>query len=59
MGFPILPLDPSGRQIGHFRDLKLVVILKASFQNWLVSRVSVAGSMCRITSVMLVALLYF
>ena len=35
---PILPLDPSGRQIGHFRDLELPVILKASFQNWLVSR---------------------
>ena len=38
VGAPILPLDPSGRQIGHFRDLKLAAILKASFQNWLVSR---------------------
>ena len=59
VGAPILPLDPSGRQIGHFRDLKLAVILKASFQNWLVSRVSVAGSMCQIIPVRLVRLLYF
>ena len=34
---PILPLDPSGRQIGHLRDLKLAMILKASFQNWFLS----------------------
>ena len=59
VGPPILPLDPSGRQIGHFRDLKLAVILKASFQNWLVSRISVAGSMCQIIPVRLVRLLYF
>ena len=38
LGAPILPLDPSGRQIGHFRDLKVSMILNASFQNWLVSR---------------------
>ena len=38
VGSPILPLDPSGRQIGHFRDLKVSMILKASFQNWLGSR---------------------
>ena len=59
MGAPILPLDPSGRQIGHFRDLKLAAILKASFQNWLVSRILVAGSMCQIIPVRLVRLLYF
>ena len=59
LGSPILPLDPSGRQIGHFRDLKLAVILKASFQNWLVSRILVAGSMCQIIPVRLVRLLYF
>ena len=59
MGSPILPLDPSGRQIGHFRDLKLAVILKASFQNWLVSRILVVGSMCQIIPVRLVRLLYF
>ena len=35
------------------------MILKASFQNWLVSRVSVAGSMCQIIPVRLVRLLYF
>ena len=58
-GSPILPLDPSGRQIGHFRDLKLAMILKASFQNWLVSRILVAGSMCQIIPVRLVRLLYF
>ena len=28
----------SGRQIGDFRDLKVSMILKASFQNCLVSR---------------------
>ena len=38
LGAPILPLDPSGRQIGNFRDLKVSMILNASFQNWLVSR---------------------
>ena len=59
VGSPILPLDPSGRQIGHFRNLKLAVILKASFQNWLVSRMLVAGSMCQIIPVRLVRLLYF
>ncbi len=59
VGSPILPLDPSGRQIGHFRDLKLAVILKASFQNWLVSRILVVGSMCQIIPVRLVRLLYF
>ena len=37
-GSPILPLDHSGRQIDHFRDLKVSMILNASFQNWLVSR---------------------
>ena len=52
-------MDPSGRQIGHFRDLKLAVILKASFQNWLVSRILVVGSMCQIIPVWLVRLLYF
>ena len=54
LGAPILPLDPSGRQIGHFRDLKLAAILKASFQNWFLSRILVAGSMCQIIPVMLV-----
>ena len=38
LGSPILPLDPPAERIGHFRDLKLAMILKASFQNWLVSR---------------------
>ena len=56
---PIIPLDPSGRQIGHFRDLKFAMILNASFQNWLVSRVAVAGSMCQIIPVSLMRLLYF
>ena len=59
VGPPILPLEPSGRQIGHFRDLKVSIILKASFQNWLVSRILVAGSMCQIIPVRLVRLLYF
>ena len=59
MGSPILPLNLSGRQIGHFRDLKLAVILKASFQNWVLSRMLVAGSMCHIIPVRLVRLLYF
>ena len=59
VGSPILPLDPSGRQIGNFRDLKLAVILKASFQNWFLSRILVAGSMCQIIPVRLVRLLYF
>ena len=59
-GSPILlPLDLSGRQIGHFRDLKLAMILKASFQNWFLSRILVAGSMCQIIPVRLVRLLYF
>ena len=44
---------------GHFHDLKVSMILKASFQNWLVSRVSVSGSMCQIISVMLVRILHF
>ena len=38
VGPPILPLELSGRQIGHFCDLKVSMILNASFQNWLVSR---------------------
>ena len=59
LGSPILPLDPSGRKIGHFRDLKVATILKASFQNWLVSRILVVGSMCQIIPVRLVRLLYF
>ena len=59
VGSPILPLDPSGRQIGNFRDLKLAAILKASFQNWLVSRILVVGSMCQIIPVRLLRLLYF
>ena len=59
VGLPILPLDLSGRQIGHFRDLKLAMILKASFQNWFRSRILVAGSMCQIIPVRLVRLLYF
>ena len=59
VGPPTLPLDPSARQIGHFRDWKLAIILKASFQNWLVSRILVAGSMCQIIPVRLVRLLYF
>ena len=58
-GPPILPLDPSGKQIGNFRDLKLAMILKESFQNWFLSRVLVAGSMCQIILVRLVRLLYF
>ena len=58
-GYPILSLDRSARQIGHFRDLKLAAILKASFQNWLVSRILVVGSMCQIIPVRLVRLLYF
>ena len=45
--------------MGHFRDLKLAMILKASFQNWFCSRVLVAGSMCQIIPVRLVRLLYF
>ena len=48
-----------GLPIGHFHDLKVSMILKASFQNWLVSRVSVSGSMCQIIPVRLVRLLYF
>ena len=59
MGAPILPLDPSGSQICNFSDLKVSIILKASFQNWLVSKVSVARSMCQIIPVRLVRLLYF
>ena len=37
LGALILPLEFSGRQIGHFRDLKVSMILNASFLNWLVS----------------------
>ena len=59
VGPPILPLERSGRLSGHFRDLKVSMILKASFQNLLVSRVSVSGSMCQIIPVGLVRLLYF
>ena len=35
------------------------MILKASFQNWVLSRMLVAGSMCQIIPVRLVRLLYF
>ena len=35
------------------------MILKASFQNWFLSRILVAGSMCQIIPVRLVRLLYF
>ena len=56
MGARILPLDLSGRQIRNFRDFNVYMILKASFQNWLVSRVSVSGSMCQIISVRLARL---
>ena len=42
-----------------FVILKVSMTLKASFQNWLVSKVSVAGSMCQIIPVRLVRLLYF
>ena len=35
------------------------MILKASFQNWVPSRILVAGSMCQIIPVRLVRLLYF
>ena len=35
------------------------MILKASFQNWFLSRILVAGSMCQIILVRLVRLLYF
>ena len=59
VGAPILPLDPSGRKISHFCDLKVSMILKASFQNWFLSRMLVAGSMCQIIPVRLVRLLYF
>ena len=59
VGSPIIVLDPSGRSIGCFRDLKLAVILKASFQNLFLSRILVAGSMCQIIPVRLVRLLYF
>ena len=38
VGPPVLALDTSGRQIGNFRDLKVSMILNASFQNWFVSR---------------------
>ena len=59
MGAPILPLDPSARQIGNFRDLKFAMILNASFQNWFLFRILVAGSMCQIIPVRLVRLLHF
>ena len=48
-----------GLPTGHFRDLKVSMILKVSFQNWSVSRVSVSGSMCQIIPVRLLRLLYF
>ena len=48
-----------GLLIGHFHDLTVFMILNASFQNLLVSKVSVAGSMCQIIPVRLVRLLYF
>ena len=32
VGAPILPLDASGRQIGHFRDLKVSMILNEAFR---------------------------
>ena len=35
------------------------MILKASFQTWVPSRILVAGSMCQIIPVRLVRLLYF
>ena len=35
------------------------MILKASFQNWVPSRILVRGSMCQIIPVRLVRLLYF
>ena len=35
------------------------MILKASFQNWVLSRMLVAGSMCQIIPVRLVRLLHF
>ena len=35
------------------------MILKASFKNWVPSRILVAGSMCQIIPVRLVRLLYF
>ena len=48
-----------GLQVGHFRDWKVSMILKASFQNWFLSRILVAGSMCQIIPVRLVRLSYF
>ena len=48
-----------GLPIGHLHDLRASMILKASFQNWLVSRVSVSGSMCQIIPVRLGRLFYF
>ena len=48
-----------GLPTGRFRDLKVSMILNASFQNCLVSRVSVAGSMSQIIPVRSVRLLYF
>ena len=38
MGGPYTTFGASGRQIGHFRDLKVSMIPKASIQNWFVSR---------------------
>ena len=37
-GAPNRPLEELDMQVGHFHDLKPAMILKASFQNWLVSR---------------------
>ena len=48
-----------GLPTGHVRDLKVSMILNASFQNWLVSRVSVVGSMCQIIPARLVRLIQF
>ena len=48
-----------GLPASHFRDLKVSMILKPNFNNWLVSRVSVSGSMCQIISVKLVRLFNF
>ena len=50
------PLRPSDC---HFRDWKVSMILKASFQNWVPSKILVAGSMCQIIPVRLVRFSYF
>ena len=58
-GAPNRPLEELERQTFYFHDFKASMIPKASFQNWLVSRILVAGSMCQIIPVRLVRLLYF